>query len=92
MGLNVLGCQSRLLQQCNVFILPMVIKDRPLSPRFSPYVWLDFTNSRHHAAFRYGRKNTNYGFHKKNRTHTISALTGIRGYLLDHSGGILLTC
>ena len=55
-------------------ILPVVTKDLPISPRFTPYIffiamqvqhslqlvnqWLNFTYSRYHA-FRYERKNTN---------------------------------
>ena len=57
----------------NVAILPVVTKDLPISPRFTPYnfyrdassallqlvnQWLNFTYSRSHA-FRYERKNTN---------------------------------
>ena len=34
LGLNVLGYQSHL--HCNVAILPVVTKDLPISPRFSP--------------------------------------------------------
>ena len=57
-----------------ITILPVVTKDLPISPRFTPYnffiamlvsallqlvkQWLDFTYSRSHA-FRYERKNTN---------------------------------
>ena len=57
-----------------ITILPVVTKDRPISPRFTPYdffyrdassallqlvnQWLNFTYSRTHA-FRYERKNTN---------------------------------
>ena len=57
-----------------ITILPVVTKDLPISPRFTPYDflsldasseilqlvnrWLNFTYSRSHA-FRLGRKNTN---------------------------------
>ena len=57
-----------------ITILPVVSKDLPISPRFTPYnvfyrdassallqlvnQWLNFTYSRSHA-FRYERKNTN---------------------------------
>ena len=56
-----------------ITILPVVTKDLPISPRFTPYdfyrdassallhlvnQWLNFTYSRSHA-FRYERKNTN---------------------------------
>ena len=57
-----------------ITILPVVTKDLPISPRFTPYdflsrckfstltthqpKWLNFTYSRSHA-FRYERKNTN---------------------------------
>ena len=57
-----------------IIILPVVTKDPPISPRFTPYIffyrdassallqlanqWLNFTYSRSHA-FRYERKNTN---------------------------------
>ena len=57
-----------------ITILPVVTKDLPISPRFTPYIffyrdassallqlvnqWLNFTYSRSHA-FRYERKNTN---------------------------------
>ena len=56
-----------------ITILPVVTKDLPISPQFTPYdfyrdassallqlvnQWLDFTYSRSHA-FRYERKNTN---------------------------------
>ena len=56
-----------------VTILPVVTKDLPIFPRFTPYIflsdassallqlvnqWLNFTYSRSHA-FRYERKNTN---------------------------------
>ena len=57
-----------------ITILPVVTKDLPISPRFTPYnffyrdassallqlvnQWLNFTYSRSHA-FRYKRKNTN---------------------------------
>ena len=56
-----------------ITILPVVTKDLPISPRFTPYnfyrdassvllqlvnQWLSFTYSRSHA-FRYERKNTN---------------------------------
>ena len=56
-----------------ITILPVVTKDLPISPRFTPYdfyrdassailhlvnQWLHFTYSRSHA-FRYGEKNTN---------------------------------
>ena len=57
-----------------ITILPVVTKDLPISPRFTPYnffyrdassallqlvnQWLNFTYSRFHA-FRYERKNTN---------------------------------
>ena len=85
---------------CNIVILlmPVVTKDLPISPQFSPYAffnpdassallqlvnqWLDFTYSRSHA-FRYGRKNTISVFHK-NRTHDFR--TNRCGYQLDHSG------
>ena len=55
-----------------ITILPVVTKDLPISPRFTPYnfyrdassallqlvnQWLNFTYSRSHA-FRYERKNT----------------------------------
>ena len=54
-----------------ITILPVVTKDLPISPRFTPYdflsrykfrklvnQWLNFTYSRSHT-FRYERKNTN---------------------------------
>ena len=37
MGLNVLGCQSHIVQRCH---LPVVTKDLPISPRFSPFDFL----------------------------------------------------
>ena len=41
------------------------------------------------TTFRNGSQNTNYGFHKKSRTHETSALISrcMRSYILDHSGG-----
>ena len=47
-----------------ITILPVVTKDLPISPRFTPYIFFiamqvqHFTYSRSHA-FRYERKNTN---------------------------------
>ena len=79
-----------------ITILPVVTKDLPISPRFTPYdffyrdassailqlvnQWLNFTYSRSHA-FRYGRKNTNPA--GKNRTHDFRT-SRCAGYPLDH--------
>ena len=75
-------------------ILPVLSKDLPISPRFTPYDFLSrckfstlrtrqrFTYSRFHT-FRYGRKKTNSG--DKNRMHDFRT-SGCAGYLLDHSG------
>ena len=80
-----------------ITILPVVTKDLPISPRFTPHEcyrgassailqlvnqWLNFTYSRSHA-FRYGRKNANPA--GKNRTHDFRT-SRCAGYLLDHSG------
>ena len=71
-------------------ILPVVTKDLPISPRFTPYnfyrdassallqlvnQWLNFTNSRSHA-FRYERKNTNPTLGRIELT--TSALAGVQ--------------
>ena len=81
-----------------ITILPVVTKDLPISPRFTPYdfyrdassallqlvnQWLNFTYSRSHA-FRYERKNTKSYF-GKNQTHDFRT-SRCAGYLLDHSG------
>ena len=73
-----------------------VTKDLPTSSRFTPNDFLlrckfstlttrhpmvEFTYSRS-LAFRYGRKNTNFG--NKNRTHDFRT-SRCTGYLLDHS-------
>ena len=91
----------------NVAILPVVTKDLPISLRFAPYEflsrckfstllqlvnqWLNFTYSRFRA-FRYGRKNTNFG--DKIRTHDFRT-SRCSDYLLDHSrdeGHTVSTC
>ena len=82
-----------------ITILPVVTKDLPISPRFTPYIffyrdansallqlvnqWLDFTYSRSHA-FRYERKNTNPTLVRIELP--TSALTSRcdADYLLDH--------
>ena len=80
-----------------ITILPVVTKDLPISPRFTPYNFLSrckFSTlttrqpmvesySRSHA-FRYERTNTNPTF-GKNRTHDFRT-SRYAGYLLDHSG------
>ena len=81
-----------------ITILPVVTKDLPISPRFTPYdfyrdaclailqlvnQWLNFTSSRSHA-FRYGRKNIEPTLVRIDLT--TSALSRCAGYLLDHSG------
>ena len=71
-----------------ITILPVVTKDLPISPRFTPYnflsrckfstllqlvnQWLNFTY--------YSRS------HGKNRNHDFRTKQGCAGYLLDHSG------
>ena len=82
-----------------ITILPVVTKDLPISPRFTPYIffyrdansallqlvnqWLNFTYSRSHA-FHYERKNTNPTLVRIELT--TSALTSRcdADYLLDH--------
>ena len=71
-------------------ILPVVTKDLPISPRFTPYIffrdansaflqlvnqWLNVTYSRSHA-FRYERNNTNPTLVRIELT--ISALAGVQ--------------
>ena len=73
-----------------ITILPVVTKDLPISPRFTPYnfyrdassallqlvnQWLNFTSSRSHA-FRYERKNTNPTLVRIELT--TSALAGVQ--------------
>ena len=73
-----------------ITILPVVTKDLPISPRFTPYnfyrdassallqlvnQWLNFTYSRSHA-FRYERKNTNPSLVRIELT--TSALAGVQ--------------
>ena len=73
-----------------ITILPVVTKDLPISPRFTPYnfyrdassallqlvnQWLNFTYSRSHA-FRYERKNTNPTLVRIELT--TSALAGVQ--------------
>ena len=73
-----------------VTILPVVTKDLPISPRFTPYIffsrckfstltlvnqWLNFTYSRSHP-FRYERKNTNPTLVRIELT--TSALAGVQ--------------
>ena len=74
-----------------ISILPVVTKDLPISPRFTPYKflsrckrsallqlvnqWLNFTYSRSHA-FRYERKNTNPTLVRIELT--TSALAGVQ--------------
>ena len=73
-----------------ITILPVVTKDLPVSPRFTPYnfyrdassallqlvdQWLNFTYSRSHA-FRYERKNTNPTLVRIELT--TSALAGVQ--------------
>ena len=74
-----------------ITVLPVVTKDLPISPRFTPYnlfiamqvqallqlvnQWLNFTYSRSHA-FRYERKNTNPT--KVRIELTTSALAGMQ--------------
>ena len=74
-----------------ITILPVVTKDLPISPRFTPYgflsldasseilqlvnQWLNFTYSRSHA-FRYERKNTNPALVRIELT--TSALAGVQ--------------
>ena len=86
---------------CNVALLPVVTKDPPVSPRFSPYdflyrvasatllqlvsQWLDFTYSRSHAFRYYAEERIHILVFTRNRL-TVSALAGVRAYLLDHSG------
>ena len=63
----------------NVAMLPVVTKDLPISPGFTPYSyvnqWLTFTYSRS-LAFRYERKNTNSGLTRIELT--TSALAGVQ--------------
>ena len=84
-----------------ITILPVVTKDLPISPRFTPYdflsrcassallqlvnQWLNFTYSRSHA-FRY-KKKKHKSYFGKNRTHDFRT-SRCAGYLLpvDHSG------
>ena len=81
----------------NVATLPVVNKDLPNSPRFTPYEfyrdessallqlvnqWLDSTYSRSYS-FRCGRKNTSSG--DENRTQDFRT-SRCAGHLLDHSG------
>ena len=87
-----------------ITILPVVTKDLPISPRFTPYnfyryassallqlanQWLNFTYSRSHA-FRYERKNTNPTLFGKNRIHDFRT-NRCAGCLLDHSGDEVYT-
>ena len=74
-----------------ITILPVVTKDLPISPRFTPFIffyrdassavlqlvnrWLDFTSSLSHV-FRYGRKNTNPTLVRVELT--TSALAGLQ--------------
>ena len=74
-----------------IIILPVVTKDLPISPRFTPFdffyrdassallqlvnQWLNFTYSRSHA-FRYERKNTNPTLVRIELT--TSALAGVQ--------------
>ena len=73
-----------------ITILPVVTKDLPISPRFTPYnfyrdassallqlvnQWLNFTYTRSHA-FRYERKNTNPTLVRIELT--TSALAGVQ--------------
>ena len=73
-----------------ITILPVVTKDLPISPRFTPYdflsrckfstltthhQWLNFTYSRSHA-FRHERKNTNPTLVRIELT--TSALAGVQ--------------
>ena len=81
-----------------ITILPVVTKDLPISPRFTPVTiffrdassallqlvnqGLDFTYYSRSDAFRYGRKNTN--------PTLVRIELRCAGYLLDHSGDELL--
>ena len=84
---------SLIADELIITILPVVPKDLPISPRFTPYdflsrckfgtlqlvnQWLNFTYSRSHA-FRYERKNINPA--GKNRTHDFRT-SRCAGYLL----------
>ena len=81
----------------DVTILPVVTKDLPISPLFTPSKfyrdassallqlgtqWLNFTYSRSHA-FRYGRNITNLDM---TRIELMTSALRCAGYLLDHSG------
>ena len=82
-----------------ITILPVVTKDLPISPRFTPYIffyrdassvllqlvnqWLNFTYSRSHA-FPF-RKKEHKTYFGKNRTHDFRT-SRCADYLLDHSG------
>ena len=82
-------------------ILPVVTKDLPISPRFTPYnflsrckfstltelvnQWLNFTYSRSHA-FRYERKNTNPTLVRIELVTSALADVQVTYYEIDHSG------
>ena len=82
-----------------ITILPVVTKDFPISPRFTPYVFLSrckFSNRTtrqpmvefYLLTFPYFplRKKEHESYFGKNRTHDLRT-SRFAGYLLDHSGG-----
>ena len=75
-----------------IIILPVVTKDLPISPRFTPTIfycdassallqlvnqWLNFTYSQSHA-FRYGRKDTNPTLVRIELTTSSALLAGVQ--------------
>ena len=73
-----------------IAILPVVTKDLPISPRFTPFYrdassallqlvnqWLNFTYSRSHA-FRNERKNTNPTLVRTELTTSSALLAGVQ--------------
>ena len=83
-----------------ITILPVVTKDLPVSPRFTPYIFLSrckfstLTTRQPMVEFylltfpRFPlRKKEHKSYFRKNRTHDFRATTSrCAGYLLEHSG------
>ena len=85
-----------------ITILPVVTKDLPISPRFTPYKFLSrckfsaLLTTRQlmvefylltFPRFPLRKKEHKFYFFGKNRTHDLRTTSRCAGYLLDHSGG-----
>ena len=87
-----------------IAILPVVTKDLPVFPRFTPYIFLSrckfstLTTRQPMIEFylltfpRFLLRKKEHKFYfGKNRTHDFRIISRCAGYLLDHSGGFEIT-